>query len=265
MFRQRLITTLILVPLIIAVIYYAPSWILASILLFLVALSGWEWSKLVPFKRLEQRLIFVLGLLCMVWLSGHWLHYWVLIGLMAWMLILFAVLTFPASQRYWGHPAVVAGFGLLLLPLFASAIVAIHQHRYGQHLIVYVFSLVWAVDIGAYLVGKLCGRHKLIPQVSPGKTFEGALGGVLFALMVALAGFFIIEPKSTWMWFSIALVVVVISMVGDLFISMLKRRENVKDSGHVLPGHGGMLDRLDSSIAALPFFYVGLSYLEFWY
>ena len=121
---------------------------------------------------------------------------------------------------------------------------------------------MWAADIGAYLVGKRWGHNKLIPKVSPGKTIEGSAGGVILALFVAVIGYFVFRPDSIVLWFLTALLTTLISILGDLLISLLKRRSHLKDSGHILPGHGGMLDRLDSSIAALPLFYIALSFLE---
>lgn len=263
MFKQRLLTTLVLVPLVLAAIYYAPSWMLAGTLLFLVAASGWEWTKMIPLQQLERKLGFIIVLLIMIWCSSHWLGVWLGVGLAVWVLVLFAVLAYPSSQQYWGYPVVVGGVGLLFLSLFSSVFVGLYHANRGQDLIVYVLFLVWATDTGAYLVGKHWGCYKLIPKVSPGKTIEGSLGGVLVAFLVAMIGYYVFEPSSITMWFFVAFLTVFISMLGDLLISMLKRRCHLKDSGNVLPGHGGILDRLDSSIAALPLFYYALSFLEF--
>lgn len=121
--------------------------------------------------------------------------------------------------------------------------------------------LIWASDIGAYLAGKQWGKHKLIPKVSPGKSWEGVTGGVILAMIVATLGYYYFIPYSIYIWFGLALSTVVISIFGDLFISILKRRCQLKDTGNIIPGHGGILDRLDSLIAALPWFYFGLTYI----
>ena len=261
MFKQRLLTSLVLVPLVLLAIYYANIWLLGSVVLLLVAAGGWEWSYLIPIHRLWNKIIFILALLLMVCLSVHWLNYWLVSGLVIWGLILLAVLTFPTSQSFWGYRILVGGACLFLLPLFVSTIAALYQHKQGKDLIVYLLCLVWAADIGAYLAGNWCGHTKLIPQVSPGKTVEGALGGFLLTMLVALIGFFYFSPQFVARWYAVSSCTALISMLGDLFISMLKRRSKLKDTGHVFPGHGGVLDRLDSLIAATPLFYYGLSFL----
>lgn len=262
MFKQRLLTTLVLVPLVLAIIYYAPVWVLAGILLLLVGMCSWEWAQLIPLERLTYKLIYVLSIQVLIWMAAMTLGTWLIVGLICWLLILGAVLTYPNSQSWWGYPVVVAGLGLLLLPIFANVMIGFYQSPNGQDLIVYVLSLVWAADIGAYLAGKQWGRHKLIPEVSPGKTIEGSLGGIILALSVGAMGYYVFQPDSIVVWFSLAFLTTLISILGDLLISLLKRRSHLKDSGHILPGHGGMLDRLDSSIAALPLFYMALSFLE---
>ncbi|ETO92519.1 phosphatidate cytidylyltransferase [Legionella oakridgensis] len=261
MFKQRLLTALVLVPLVLIAIYFASPWVLVLIILLAVMAGGWEWLLLMPVSRLLPKCIFILALVLMTWLSMYWLDYWLFAGLVVWILILLAVLTFPASQVFWGFPAVVGGACLLLLPLFASSLVAVFQFPQGKDLVVYLFCLIWAADIGAYLSGKSLGRIKLIPQVSPGKTIEGSVGGVLLAMLVAFIAYFYFRPSSVVSWFGIALGTVFISVLGDLFISILKRRCKLKDTGHIFPGHGGVLDRLDSLIAALPLFYCGMRFM----
>ena len=261
MFRQRLLTALVLVPLVLLAIYYANVWLFGSVVLVFVAIGGWEWTQLVPINSLLKKCIFIFALLVAAGFSDYLIRYGLIGGLFLWLLILFAVLTYPTSQSVWGHRSLVGGACLLLLPLFASSFVAIYQHEQGKNLIIYLLCLVWATDTGAYLIGKRWGCTKLIPLVSPGKTVEGALSGFLLAMLVALIGYFYFKPNSGVIWCLVAVGTALISMLGDLFISMLKRRSKLKDTGHIFPGHGGVLDRLDSLIAASPLFYYGLSFL----
>ena len=261
MFRQRLLTALVLVPLVLLAIYYANIWLLGSVVLLLIVIGGWEWTQLIPIHSLTSKFVFMAALLLMVGLSAQGLNYWLLGGLVVWGLILFSVLTFPASQALWGHRILVGGACLFLLPLSVNAVAEIYQHTQGKNLVVYLLCLVWATDIGAYLAGKRWGCHKLIPLVSPGKTVEGTLGGFSLAMLVAIIGYLYFNPLSAVIWFSVAVGTTLISMLGDLFISMLKRRSKLKDTGHIFPGHGGVLDRIDSLIAALPLFYFGLSFM----
>ena len=131
----------------------------------------------------------------------------------------------------------------------------------GKDLIVYIFCLVWAADVGAYVTGRLWGKHKLIPQVSPGKSVEGALGGLASVLIISLLAYFYFKPTQVTLWFLLAGLISLISIVGDLFISILKRRCHVKDTGRIFPGHGGILDRFDSLIAVLPVYYLGMRWI----
>ncbi|KTC78053.1 phosphatidate cytidylyltransferase [Legionella brunensis] len=261
MFKQRLLTTLVLVPLVLVALYYATNLIFASIVIVLLLGCALEWLQLIPAHRGWTKIAFIITLFVLAWLYQYGFNYWLLTGLVLWLLILIAVVYFPASQAVWGYSWVVAIGGLVVLPLFAQSMIRIHHQEHGKALILYLLFLIWAADIGAYLSGKQWGRHKLIPAVSPGKTIEGSLGGFILSMLLAVGGYFYFQPQSPAIWFFIAAVTALISILGDLFISILKRRAKLKDTGHLLPGHGGVLDRLDSLIAASPLFYFGLRFL----
>jgi phosphatidate cytidylyltransferase len=188
--------------------------------------------------------------------------YWLTIGLVAWVFICIAILTFPKSQQYWGYPVIVACICFLLLPLFIQSLIHLYYLPQGKTLLLYLLFLIWASDIGAYITGKRFGKHKLIPQVSPGKSWEGVMGGFLLAMAIAVISSMYFKPISLFFWFGLAIFTVIISIFGDLFISILKRRCHLKDTGTLIPGHGGVLDRLDSLIAALPLFYFGLTFIQ---
>jgi phosphatidate cytidylyltransferase len=261
MFLPRLMTSLILVPLVLFIIFFSNPWLLRAIVFFIFLISGVECFQLIPLKSIGMKISFLIILLLGLWISGLLFSYWLVLGLILWALNILAILSFPRSQAYWGYPVVVAVVCFILLPLFIQSL----NHLYylpnkGKELLVYLLFLIWASDIGAYLSGKLIGKHKLISQVSPGKSWEGVLGGVLLAMGVAVLGAFYFDPENKLYWFVLALYTVIISIFGDLFISILKRRCHLKDTGNLIPGHGGMLDRLDSLIAALPFFYFGLTF-----
>ncbi len=261
MFKQRLLTTLVLVPLILIAIYYGNLWVIRALVLLLVVMAGVEWMQLIPLQTFVAKLVYLTVLLLFVGLSLYGSYDGLMVDLGLWLLILFAVLLFPTSEAYWGFRIVVGGAALIILPVFASTMLAIYQHDSGKHLIVYLLCLVWATDIGAYLAGNGWGHHKLIPLVSPGKTIEGAMGGLLLAMFVAFIGSLCLHPESLTKWYWVSFSVALISMLGDLFISMLKRRSKLKDTGHIFPGHGGILDRIDSLIAAAPLFYAGLVFV----
>lgn len=261
MFMQRLITSLILVPLVLLTIFFAPTWFLTAVIVVIFLACGKEALRLIPIEMLPVQAGFLILMFGALWLCGYLFSYWLTVGLVLWGLNCIAILCFPASQRYWGYPIIVSCVFLILLPLFIQSLIHVYNVPQGKSLVVYLLFLIWASDIGAYLAGKRWGKHKLIPQVSPGKSWEGALGGYVLAMLIAGIGFYYFTPYSIYIWFGLALLTVTISIFGDLFISILKRRCHLKDTGTIIPGHGGILDRLDSLIAALPIFYFGLTFI----
>lgn len=258
MFRTRLITTLVLVPLVLLAIFYTQPWVLGGLVAGLVLIGSWEWAGLIPLKSIYERVAFLIIQFAMIFVAYYLFQLWLVLGLLAWIGILLCVLYFPASQYYWGRRLIVAALSLLLLPLFVSCFARIYFLPDGQPLILYLLCLVWAADIGGYLFGRAIGKTKLIPKVSPGKTIEGVFGGIVLALLVSVVGYFWFTAHHSWLWFFAAIITAVVSVLGDLFISILKRRCHLKDTGHIFPGHGGVLDRIDSLIAATPVFYFWL-------
>lgn len=261
MFKQRFLTALLLVPMVLLVIYYANLWFLGFLVLGLLSLGAWEWTSLVPIYSLTQKVCFVVAVFLFLGFFVPIFNELLFIWLIVWIFMGLAIVNYPYSQGYWGHAVIVTALGLLLLPLFAVSLAHIYLLPQGQHLIVYLLCLVWAADTGAYLGGKCWGSIKLIPKVSPGKTIEGACCGFLLAMVVASIALVCFKPNSMVMWYLVAMATALISMLGDLLVSMLKRRSQIKDTGQIFPGHGGALDRLDSLIAAAPLFYCGLQYL----
>ncbi|MCP4325638.1 MAG: CDP-archaeol synthase, partial [Alteromonadales bacterium] len=185
-----------------------------------------------------------------------------------WFISLFLVTSYPKTNKFWaGSKAVKALFGVLTLVPFFWAMIVLrsvnihHDFFYGGALLMYVFLLVWAADTGAYFCGKRFGKHKLAPNVSPGKTIEGFVGGVISSMLVAFVAsvLFEIEADKMILFFVAALITTFVSALGDLSESIFKREAKLKDSGNLLPGHGGILDRIDSLTAAVPVF--ALTYL----
>ena len=184
-----------------------------------------------------------------------------LAGLVVWLLIALAL----PWYRHSGHWSLLIrilllGMGLDLLWISAHALVYLHSLTEYGVLLLYLFSLVWIADIGAYFSGKRFGKNKLAPAISPGKTREGVLGGLglnllWIGIVFAISDGWGLGPVA---FFVLSLITALLSIVGDLFISVLKREAGVKDSGKLLPGHGGMLDRIDSVTAAAPVFVGGM-------
>lgn len=260
MLKRRLITAAILVPLVLFAILYAHPFVLLGLLVFVLGLAANEWVVLIPLSAMQNKLAFFTVLIFFAALCfwGFWV--WLLVGLCIWILVMIAIVTYPTSERIWGASWVVWVFGCIALPLLGVSALKLYQSPHGPGLIIYVLALVSVSDSGAYFVGRFLGKHALIPQVSSGKTIEGAFGGLILPMGVAALGAWIWSPFDLPLWFELAFFTVVVSIFGDLSISMLKRRCCLKDTGKLLPGHGGILDRLDSLLAALPWFYAGFSY-----
>jgi len=252
---QRILTAAVLVALLVLVLFFLPP--IARLIFFAAVLliGAWEWSGFVgpdhPLIRcfyvatlaalaaIIVNLVqesFTLGLL--LWVALAW---WVAIA--GWMLSGGVVLSLPA----------VALAGVMgLLPAW-YVVIRLFGSDQGSWLFVWVAAIVAAADTGAYFVGRAFGRVKLAPAISPGKTREGMLGGICFAALVS-AGGAVIAGQNVAIFALGGTVVALASVAGDLLVSVCKRRVGLKDSGWILPGHGGILDRIDGLLAALPIF-----------
>ncbi|WP_295677326.1 phosphatidate cytidylyltransferase [uncultured Mucilaginibacter sp.] len=160
-----------------------------------------------------------------------------------------------------GHPFHDIGFTLLgiiyiTVPMcffIGIAFLPLLRHTYSYQIPLGYFFVLWANDTGAYLIGKTIGRHKLFYRISPNKTWEGSIGGAIFAFITVFLGSLFLTSLNTGEWILLATIVIVTGTFGDLVKSMMKRSLNLKDSGSILPGHGGMLDRFDSLLGSAPF------------
>lgn len=263
MFKQRLLTALLLAPGLLAVLFWGPPITLYAILFVVLMGAAYEWRQLIPITSVIASVIFVAVYVTVILMVAYCQPDWLPNLIFAWLPIFLCILLYPQATMLWRSPWVVALFSLIVSCLFAYAMQTIFTHPSGRYLLIYLILLVWAADIGAYLFGKLWGKHKLIPQVSPGKSWEGFLGGFLFVACISVVGDYLFQPTPEIGWFSLNFICFVVSIFGDLFISMLKRKCKLKDTGHLLPGHGGILDRIDSLIAAAPFFCVGIALIQF--
>lgn len=270
MLKLRIITALVLLPLVVFGTLYASTSSFAIAVTIVVTLAAWEWSRLVGFTNSLVRLLYISVLPAMAYFlfttpaAGQQLQTAMLSVSVVWLVLLFFINLDPVSHlgrlNKSVYKFVAAILGWLLLTAMWWAFITIHQLEAGPGLIMGLFLLVWSADTGAYFAGRQWGRHKLAPRVSPGKTWEGVFGGLILALCVAALTPYILQLSSPGLpvFMGIAVVTVVISIYGDLLESVIKRVAGVKDSGRILPGHGGILDRIDSLIAAAPVFLSGL-------
>ena len=263
MLLQRILTALVLLAVLSIVLLWLPRAAALAGLALIVLAGAWEWAGLARIQGAVQKALYTAA--CAVAMLLLWRvaatpagFAWVMAATLAWWVVAFGWLSL-APGRGGRIPAALAGLATLA-PMWVAMERLYHHSGHGPMLIVFVFVLIWAADIGAYFVGRRFGRYKLAPRVSPNKTWEGVLGGLALGALVALAG-------QAWFGFDAAaflplcMAVILVSVVGDLTESLFKRQVGVKDSGGLLPGHGGVLDRIDSLTSAVPVWALGLVWL----
>jgi phosphatidate cytidylyltransferase len=267
MLKQRVVTALVLAPLVVTAVLLLPNYYLAWIVALVFAVGSLEWARLSGIETSSLQIIYVAAvLICLgalnYLLPATWVSGIMLIAVVWWLLALLRLTRYRANQQHAsGTTLIRAAEGFIVLLPAALALVSIHRiPSIGPGLLLFVLILIWGADIGAYFAGHRWGKHKLAPEVSPGKTREGVYGAMASALLCAVllvvwlgSGVF-----HSLLIIMLCLVTMLASVVGDLFESLIKRQQGVKDSGQLLPGHGGMLDRIDSLTAAAPIFLFGL-------
>ncbi|HEY0662494.1 MAG TPA: phosphatidate cytidylyltransferase [Lysobacter sp.] len=278
MTRTRLLAALIMAPVAIAAMLLLETpWIMAlAAVLFLAGL--WEWFELAEIEDTLARTVLLVAhvamMVAIVWASRSTTGYtYVLfqlasvIGVVWWLLALFWLGRYDFASDHDTHARVfkLAAGALAVIPAWC-ALGWIHASEPNGHRWLFTaLAIVWAADSGAYFAGRKLGKHKLAPRVSPNKTIEGLVGGVVAGVVVGIAGaLFAGATPAQLPWVAlVALAAVFASVIGDLFESLLKRHVGAKDSGHLIPGHGGILDRVDGVLAALPVFALGKAVLGF--
>jgi phosphatidate cytidylyltransferase len=277
--KQRLLTIAVLLPLFVWCVLALSTPYFALCVALMVMIGAWEWAGLVGMSRRRERVGYLAlmgAALCgAAWLiSMPVLRQSILAGAVVWWVIAMIwirrynldphgfqrAVRQPGAMHFPPHWL----FGMLGIVVLVPAwigLVVVHGNEFaGGYLVLLLMVLVWGADSGAYVAGRLWGRTKLAPAVSPGKSWEGVYGGLVVATLAALGGglWFGLDWRTLVTLTLLGCVTVLFSIVGDLFESMVKRLAGVKDSGRLLPGHGGMLDRIDSVTAAAPVFALGL-------
>ncbi len=283
MTRTRLLAALVMAPLAIAaILLLSTPWIVAvAAVVFLIGL--WEWLDLAEIEDTLARTVLLVAnlalMVAIVWASRSSTGYTMVlfqlasvIGVIWWLLALVWLGRYQFASDHDTHARVfkLAAGALSMIPAWC-ALAWIHSgDPNGHRWLLTALAIVWAADSGAYFVGRTFGGRwfggrKLAPRISPNKTLEGLVGGVVTGMIVGIvfALFAGATPAQLPAVALVSLVAVLFSVVGDLFESLLKRHAGVKDSGHLIPGHGGVLDRIDGVLAALPVFAVGKAVLGF--
>lgn len=275
MLKQRIITALILAPIMIGGIFFLPLNEFMYFIGAIVALGAWEWANLSGLTKPVARAAYVgfvvVALVAIAQLDAAQATWLLWVALAWWVLAFVLVRSYPKFKPLWSGVLPRALIGLvILLPMWVG-FVQIKAYPDSGQFIMYVMLLVWGADVGAYFAGRKFGKHKLAKNVSPGKTWEGVYGGLATTAIVAVCSAFYLEERypffsmdmEKWLTlFAITAAVVMVSVLGDLIESMMKRHRGIKDSSNLLPGHGGVMDRIDSMTAAVPVFALALSQIS---
>lgn len=262
MLLQRILTAIPLAVGMIWIILFQPTHVFFWLTLLIIVIGAYEWANLAGLQR-TGKVVYALLLCALTWAvmqyARAYVEYVIYAGAIWWFG--FTLYLFKVSPSAMGDAVSYRKLltGALLLPATVFAMNLVHAGENGPEWLLYGLMLVWVADIGAYFTGKRFGRVKLAPHISPGKTREGLYGAIIAVAIYsgAASAWFGLEATATVKLLALAFVLTLISVAGDLFESVLKRERGVKDSGAILPGHGGILDRIDSVIAAMPVFMAG--------
>lgn len=273
MLKQRLLTALALIPLVIWAVLELSTAVLGLILALFVLLGSWEWARLIGLHSTLARFAYVTFIAMLLYLSKfllatseNFIFAALVVAGLWWLIGTVWVFRYRGET---GLKPIDTQFGLFVgvIVLIPTWLAMTYIHAFsedGPAMLLFVMVLIWAADSGAYFAGRKFGKHKLAPQVSPGKTIEGVVGGLVAAALFSVIGAtsFDLPVLGGISFVLLSLIVVLLSVIGDLFESLFKRRAGVKDSGQLLPGHGGVLDRIDSLTAAAPIFALALAVFE---
>ena len=273
MLKQRIITAAVLAPLFLLGLFATNSLGFALFIAMIVIIGGWEWSGIAGMTSAVSRAVYTVIIAFALYLSWS-IDAEIILGIAGvwWAFALYLILNYPTSKAIWEPQWFRFAAGLLVLvPAWKAlvslrlGVVSVAPETSTVWLIFYIFLIVWFADIGAYFAGKNFGQRKLIPAVSPGKSVEGVIGGLLAVSILPFVAMPLLQisPVQTMVLWMITLSTAIVSVLGDLLESLGKRVVGIKDSSQILPGHGGILDRIDSVTAAAPVFVV-LAILTNW-
>jgi len=262
--KLRICTALILIPLVFLALFYLPSLYLLLLMSVVALMGAWEWAQFFKCDSAWLRALLLIAVMVgIVGLSHAPIWVSLLLGTVACLWLWVVVFCYQLGQPLQGVHTRPVSFCLavMLLASFCVVMVWLRDHSNLAPLwLLYALIMTWIADSAAYFAGKTWGKNKLISRVSPGKTWEGTVASFVVGLIIGFAFSFclVLTSKQRVLFCLLTLVILIAAVLGDLSISVLKRIANVKDSGAVIPGHGGVLDRLDSVFAVVLFFAAGL-------
>lgn len=278
MLNQRLITAFVLASLIVSAVIFLPTQSLALMLAGIICVAAWEWAACAGFHDIPRKIIYVSFILlcliaCLILLNKQWIVLIIACGFIWWVIATFLVVRYQLNKNInlsSGILKAVIG-GVILIPAWLSLIL-IHSDKSGASLantsgislMLFLFFLIWLADSAAYFSGRKFGNRKLASNVSPGKSWEGVYGALLLSFLFGTCYALYVDMQFmvAILFIALAFFTVSFSILGDLVESMFKRMAGIKDSGKLLPGHGGVLDRIDSLTSAAPVFFTGLWAIE---
>lgn len=265
MLKQRIITAILMAAGFVVILFYVSPLVFSLAIVPVILLAGWEWTTLLKIRILKIRILFLFCLFLSLLGSAFWLGLAeqflferaqiLLLGVVGlWAVMFLWVQGYPSSAILWSPTPVLSMLGIVLLSATWVSITTVMLYADGKLLLLFGILIVVLADVGGFIIGKLFGKRKLAALVSPGKTWEGFFGGILFQSTLIASLFLLLPEKLTPLTIACIFAVALFSVLGDLFESMVKRHSGVKDSGTLLPGHGGVLDRVDGVMAALPMY-----------
>ena len=263
---KRIVTAAILIPIVLLLVFLGPRWhwLFTLAVVAVAALASWEFLGLAERGGASPpRIAVLVALVALFGVNFQWPdHTSAIFGILALGLLVYCTFLRPVEQVM--ADAATSIFCLLYVGFTLIALPTLHEAANGPSLVAFLLCVVWVGDIAALYVGRAWGRHKLAPSISPNKTWEGAAGSMAGSVLMAAGLWGLAElleqwdsvilsyPGDIWYWLVLAAVVNAAAQVGDLSESALKRSAGVKDSGTLLPGHGGVLDRIDALLLAAP-------------
>jgi phosphatidate cytidylyltransferase len=269
MLKNRIITAAILIPIIIAFIFLLDRIWFSALFAVFIAIGAWEWAGLCKLNekiKILYSLFIVLILLGIYYFDSSFLYSSItLCGVVYWLFAIVLIISYQKQRYLLGTSSLIlmlVGM-LLLIPMWSGLTLLKSFSANGASLIMCLMLLIWGADTAAYFAGKRWGKLKLANRVSPGKTWEGTIAGVASSVVIAVC-YVIVSNKNlddSLLFVGLSILTVIGSVFGDLMESLVKREAAQKDSGSILPGHGGVMDRIDSLTAASPIFVFGVIYL----